>query len=148
MQCIMVSPNLILGCQPQLSETRLAKGQLVQDKAPRPSISNVILILSFIFKGQLVFPLLVHELISFSQTSSFERLARNKLYAYGMVWVYICHWELLVVYISIYKEKRGKGKNWKVFVQLPFHCAPSTKSGQFLAPLMCAILFKTLHVVL
>ena len=42
MQCIMVSPNLILGCQPQLSETRLAKGQLVLDKAPRPSISNVI----------------------------------------------------------------------------------------------------------
>ena len=46
MQCIMVSPNLILGCQPQLSETRLAKGQLVLDKAPRPSISNVIWILT------------------------------------------------------------------------------------------------------
>ena len=42
MQCIMVSPNLILGCQPQLSGTRLAKGQLLLDKAPRPSIRNVI----------------------------------------------------------------------------------------------------------
>ena len=27
-------------------------------------------------------------------------------------------------------------------------CAPSTESGQFLAPLMYAILFKTLHVEL
>ena len=45
-------------------------------------------------------------------------------------------------------KRKGKSENRKVFVQLPFHCAPSTKSGQFLAPLMCAILFKTLHVVL
>ena len=144
MQCIMVSPNLILGCQPQLSETRLAKGQLVLDKAPRPSISNVITyhlsslfvsstnyfqIVTQVAKGQLVFPLLVHELITFSQKSSFKRLARNQLYGYGMVWAYICPWELLVVYISI--EKRGKVIIGKCLCSCPFIAHLEPKAVNF-----------------
>ena len=104
MQCIMVSPNLILGCKPQLSETQVAKGQLA-------------------------FPLLVHELITFSQKSSFKRLARNQLYGYGMVWAYICPWELLVVYISI--EKRGKVKIGKCLCSCPFIAHLQPKAVNF-----------------
>ena len=124
--------------------TRVAKRQLVLDKAPRPSISNVITyhlsslfvsstnyfqIVTRLAKGQLVFPLLVHELITFSQKSSFKRLARNQLYGYGMVWAYICPWELLVVYISI--EKRGKVIIGKCLCSCPFIAHLQPKAVNF-----------------
>ena len=92
MQCIMVSPNLILGCQPQLSETRLAKGQLVLDKAPRPSISNVIWILSFIFKEQLVFsPLVLSARANYFLTKvQFWKTSKKQI---------ICLWAVLSVHL-------------------------------------------------